>query len=168
MQRFIAGYGMSFLPPGGIGNIHTRDYGYFASVGHKLSFVEGAHQDEDCWQWREHYIWPTNRIDTDAAYQLATQWLASASMDVKGLNRDCTVRIEPNVYWNAGLRSKGELVPIYDVSWISPQNRSEGYGDTASISLFAPTRTLISLCVRDAKYILKDPITFTNLDSLLS
>jgi hypothetical protein len=166
-RAFIVGYGMSFLPPGMIGNVHTRDYGYFVSVGHKLSFVEGAHQDGDCMNWRQHYRWPVSRIDTNGAYQLATQWLAAASMDVNGLNRDCQLRIEPNSYWNSGVK-KGMFVPIYDVFWISPQNKGEGFGNVASVTLFAPTKTLVSLRVQDSRYILRKPLVFTNLDFLLS
>ena len=167
VRAFIVGYGLSHLPPGAIGNIHTRDYGYFVSIGHKFSYVQGAHQNKDGWQWREQYVWPVSRMDTNSAYQLATQWLDAVSMDVAGLNRDCRVRIRTNAFWNAGLK-RGTFVPIYDVSWISPQNRAEGYGDAASVSLFAPTRTLISLCVEESKYILRKPIVFTNLDALLA
>lgn len=165
---FMVGYGMSFLPPGMIGNVHTRDYGYFVSVGHKLSFVEGAHQNEDCIKWREQYKWPVNRIDTNHAYQLATQWMMAASMDVKALNRDCQVRVEPDSFWNAPLLKKGSFVPIYDVFWVSPQNRAEGFGDTAFVCLFAPTKTLISLRVQDSQYILREQLQFTNLENLLS
>jgi hypothetical protein len=167
-RAFIVGYGMSFLPPGMIGNVHTRDYGYFVSVGHKLSFVEGAHQDQDCMKWREQYKWPVSRIDTNQAYQLATQWMVAASMDVTALNRDCQVRVEPDSYWNAALLKKGSFVPIYDVFWVSPQNRAKGFGDTAFVSLFAPTKTLISLRVLDSQYILRKSVVLTNLDFLLS
>ncbi len=164
-RKFIDTYGMSFL--GSIGNIGTRNYSYFVSVGHKLSYVDLTHTDENCIKWREDYLWATNRIDTNAAYQMATQWLAAASMDVDGLNRACTVQIVPNKYWNSGLQKKGQFVPIYDVFWLSSKNRAENYGDTAYVSLFAPTKTLISLNVRDSKYILRRPLVFTNLDSLL-
>lgn len=169
LQRvFILGYGMSQMPPKMIGNVHTRDYGYFVSVGHRLSYVEGAHQDEDCLKWMEQYQWPMSRLDTNAAYQIATQWLAAARMDVAALNRDCQVRVEPERYVNQGLEQTGKFVPIYFVYWESAQNRAEGYGNVASVKLLAPTKTLMSLRVEDPKYIRRPPIVFTNLASLLA
>lgn len=167
-QAFIAKYGMSQLAPYGIGAVHTRNYGYFVAVDHKLSFIDAEDQAERCLHWLEDYHWPLERLDTTNAFGLATQWLAAASMDVVGLNRECTIRVEPNSYWNHDLRAKGEFVPIYDVFWISPKNKTEGSGDAAFVSLFAPTKTLISLRVRDSKYILRKPLVFTNLAELLS
>ncbi len=167
-RAFIVGYGMSHFGPRMIGNVHTHQYGYFVSVDHKLSFVEGAHQDRDCLEWMEKYRWPKERMDTNAAYLLATQWLAAARMDVASLNRNCQVRIEPESFANQGLRQTGKFVPIYFVYWVSAQNTAEGYGNVASVKLLAPTKTLISLRVEDSKYILRQPIVFTNLTHLLS
>lgn len=42
------------------------------------------------------YTWPTARMDTNTPYILATQWLNDVSMDVKGLNRDCQLIVEPD------------------------------------------------------------------------
>jgi hypothetical protein len=39
--------------------------------------------------------------------------------------------------------------------------------DVASMMLFTPTKTLLQLCVRDPKYILRKSLVFTNLDSLI-
>ena len=167
-QVFIVGYGMSQLPPKIIGNVHTTNYGYFVSIGHKLSYVEAAHQDENCLKWMKQYRWPKSQIDTNFAYQLATQWLAAAHMDVAALNRDCKVRVEPDRFANQDLKKSGKFVPIYFVYWVSDKNRKDGYGDMASVTLLAPTKTLISLRVEDPKYILRPPIVFTNLAELLS
>jgi hypothetical protein len=164
---FIGPYGMSRMFPRPIGTVHTRQYGYFVSIDHKLSYIMHARYDEACIKWRAEYTWPISRLDTNGAYQLATQWLAAVSMDVEGLNRDCEVFIRPNEYWNAGLK-RGMFVPIYEVSWRSPQNIAERFGNVARVSLFAPTQTLISLNVREPKYILRDRLVFTNLAELLS
>lgn len=166
-RSFIVGYGMSLMPPKMIGNIHTKEFGYFVSVGHKLSYVEGAHQDEDCLKWMKEYRWPKSRMDTNGAYQLATQWLAAARIDVASLNRDCEVQVEPERFANRGVGS-GKFVPIYFVYWQSAQNRAKSYGSTASVKLFAPTKTLMSLRVEESDYILRPPLVFTNLAALLS
>jgi len=167
-SAFILGYGMSQIHNRAIGNIHTKNYGYFVSRDYKLSDVGGAHQDRDAVKWKEEYTWPKSRMDTNAAYRLATQWLASSSMDVEGLNRECELHIEPDRYWNAGMRKKKTFVPMYEVYWLSPRNKAEHYGDVALVVLFAPTKTLIDLSVRESKYILRRPLEFTNLNELLS
>jgi len=167
-RAFIVGYGMSLMPPKMIGNVHTLDYGYFVSVGHKLSYVEGAHQDEDCLKWMEQYRWPKSRMDSKGAYQLATQWLSAARMDVVGLNRDCQVHVAPDRFANGAAGLGDKFVPIYFVHWESAQNRADGYGNVASVKLFSPTKTLISLRVEDSKYILRTPLAFTNLSTLLA
>ena len=99
---------------------------------------------------------------------LATQWLAAAHMDVNALNRDCQVHVELDKFANENLRKTGKIVPIYFIYWQSLQNRKEGYGDVASVTLFAPTKTLMSLRVEDTKFILRPPLHFTNLNALLS
>ena len=167
VSAFIVPYGMTRVHRRPIGNVHTRHYAYFVSIDHKLSDIEHAHQAEACNKWRTEYTWPMSRLDTNGAYQLATQWLAALSMDVDGMNRDCRVKIGPNPYWNSGLR-RHTFVPIYEVSWRSPGNIAQGYGDVVRVSLFTPTKTLISLNVHEASYILRDRVVFTNLNELLS
>jgi len=167
-QVFIPEYGFSQLFPKIIGNVHTTNYGYFVSIGHKLSYVEATHQDENCLKWMKQYRWPKDRIDTNSAYQLATQWLTAAHMDVAGLNRDCTLHVELERFVNQDLEKTKKFVPIYEVYWVSGKNRQDGYGDVASVTLLAPTKTLMSLRVEDQKYILRPAIVFTNLAELLA
>ncbi|MDB6022849.1 MAG: hypothetical protein JWQ04_2706, partial [Pedosphaera sp.] len=133
-QGYILGYGMTFMHGRPIGNVHTRDYGYFVSVDKKLSFVEGAHQATDCFKWMEQYQWPKDRINTNEAYQLAAKWLVAASMDLDGLNRDCKLVINPEKYYNpSSITEKGKFVPIYELYWQSPQNVADGFGNVAAV-----------------------------------
>lgn len=125
VDRFVVRYGMSEVYPRMIGSIHTRHYGYFVSVGHKLSFVMRTGEERECSEWAKRFQWPLGNIDTNAAYQLATQWLAAAKMDVQALDRNCKMRVELNPYWNQALYGTGKFVPIYEVSWASPENQAE-------------------------------------------
>jgi hypothetical protein len=145
-----------------IGNVSTKNYMYGAESGDKFSVIVDTHEQEKCWKYfDEGYVWPVSRIDTNAAYQLATQWLAAVHMDVAGLNRDCQMSAAvDNVYVQA---PAGKFVPIYCVSWV-PKN-GEGLC-IAQVRLFPPKRTLLDLMVRDPKYILRQPITFTNMAAL--
>jgi hypothetical protein len=100
-------------------------------------------------------------MDTNQAYQLATQYLARVSMDVAGLNRDCRLIVEPYGYFPS---PGGKFVPIYLVAWVRHDLQ---YGATASVIIFTPANKLLSLRVEDSRYILRKPLIFTNLNSLL-
>ena len=115
------------------------------------------------------YQWPVARFDTNAPYQLATQWLAAAHMDVDALNRDYDVRVAVDGYWNnvsMGELPKRRFTPLYIVSWLVKGKPHYSAGGGASVELFLPTKTLLSLSVEDPKYILRPPIAFTNLAAL--
>jgi hypothetical protein len=169
VESFVGPFGFTYAYKK-IGNVTTSNYSYGIEQNNKFSDLTIANWDEHCIKYRKEYQWPASRIDTNGAYQLATQWLAAVHMDVKTMNRECRVRIEISTFWN-GLKpgekfTKKTFVPIYDVFWISPENQVEGYGSVASVGVFAPTKTLLSLTVYDPKYILRKPIVFTNLASL--
>lgn len=167
VRRFIPKFGFAYAAKA-VGNVATRDYAYYVSHGNKLSYVEGTHQDSDCFYWMDHYKWPKERLDTNGAYQLAINWLAAASMDVKALNQECQTQIRLYPIANPVKDKKGRFVPVYDVCWISPENKANNYGDVASVRVFTPTKTLVSLRVEDPKYMLRKPLVFTNLAELLS
>jgi len=166
-EIFIASYGSSRVGFKPLGVISTKDYSYCVSIDHKLCYVERAHESQDALNWTEHYKWPLSRLDTNKAYQLATQWMAEAHMDVQGLNRDCEVHVVSDRYWNDPKLGKKTFVPIYEIYWLSLLNKTTGYGEAASVKLFEPTKILVSLRVEDPKYILRPQIVFTNLAELL-
>jgi hypothetical protein len=160
----------SYITPNGmlrftraIGNVTTSNYTYYVSVDGKFSFLESAHQDSLRLKWFTEYSWPISRLDTNAAYQLATQWLADVSMDVQGLNRDCNLHIRPTAVRGEGATAR--FLPLYWVYWTKG---TEGQGSMASVGLFLPTKTLLQLRVENTQYILRKPLQFTNLDLLLS
>jgi hypothetical protein len=146
---------------GTIGNLTTSNYTYYFSIGHKFSFLTKTGLDQDYAQYRKKYLWPMSRKDTNAAYQLATQWLSQASMDVQALNKECRVHI-------LAFTPEGEngehVIPVYWVYWSKPDQ--EGRGSVASVELFEPTKTIRQLRVEDSKYILRKTLVETNLASL--
>jgi len=159
-EAYISPFGFAFAHRM-VGTITTTIYCYYVSQGNKFSYLEGTHQLEDCQKYLAGYTWPLGRIDTNAAYQLATQWLVAVHMDVASLNRDCSESVTlDNAYVQA---PPGKFVPIYDVSWI-PRNGKNPCA--ADVRLFTPTKALLQLRVEDQKYILRKPLVFTNLAAL--
>jgi len=147
-----------------IGNITTSHYWYFVAQGNKFSHLCVANYDKTCFALQDEGRYPIGLLDTKTPYQLATQWLASLSIDVKGLNHDSKPRVELSPFWNGlsklGQKPKKSFVPIYFVWW---KPKSE---DGAYVELFLPKKMLIQLSVEDPKYILRKELVFTNLAAL--
>lgn len=159
-----------YIPPphmaqrlGAIGNLTTANYTYYFSIGNKFSFLTKTGLEKDYAKLRKDYLWPLSRMDTNAAYQLAVKFLSEASMDVRSLNKDCNVHILP--FTPEGDAGK-HFVPAYWIYWSKPEQ--EGHGSTASVELFAPTKSILQLRVEDSQYILRQPLQITNVDFLLS
>lgn len=170
VRPFVNPFGYSYSEKK-IGNITTLRYFYGVEQGDKFSDLVVADYDKFCANLRERGRWPISRMDTTVPFQLATQWLAKLSMDVKSLNLDCKVHVAVSPFWNE-LRSLGEkphgadFIPIYTVWWESVQNREQGSGSVAFVELFLPEKRLLQLIVSDEKYILRSPLNFTNLAKL--
>jgi len=165
-HAFIGSFGFNYQF-GGVGNITTTNYWYFVKGNNKLSDVTIANIDGHCREYSEKYQWSVRRLDTNAAFQLATQWLAATKMDVETLCRDCVIHIDVDPFWNnvrLGQLPKKKFVPIYYIWW-NPMGGESDLGG-ASVELFLPTKTLLSLSVDDPKYILRAPVVFTNLAAL--
>jgi len=153
----------------GVGSVSTKNYVYYVTKDNKFNELGVANYDQTCLDLKRQLL-PIEQMNTNEAYQLAIQWLAAASMDVNGLNRDCKAHVALSPFWN-GLASLGQkptkrFVPIYYVWWTTPKNDAEGYGGVARVELFSPTKKLLELSVDDPKYILRKPLVFTNLESL--
>jgi hypothetical protein len=151
-----------------IGFVATSNYIYSVSIENKFSNLSVANSDQQCLNYKKQLL-PITLMDTNAAYQMATQWLSESSMDVKSLNRDCRVKVEIDNFWNGLAPGKQmtnrRFVPIYNVWWLSSKDEAEG-GDTAYVQLFAPTKTLLQLSVRNSTYNLRKALVFTNLADL--
>ena len=162
VKAFISPFGYAHAKKA-IGNITTKHYAYYVSQGNKLSYVESPHQEELCNRFQASHTWPISRMETNHAYELATQWLTAASMDVEALNRDCSVTVElDKAYVHP---PTGKFVPVYNVCWLKWGDQAAG---VASVRLFTPSKILLQLRVEDPKYILRPAIMFTNLAELLS
>ena len=143
---------------GALGNISTTNYTYYVSVDNKLSSVVRTHGDNELLQLLEKYRWPMWRVQTNAAYQLATQFLAQASVDVAKLNQNCKCV----VYYPD---EDGKFfTPNYSVVW----TKGEVTGNHAKVEIFMPKKLLRDLSVNRSEYILRKPLEITNLVYLLS
>jgi len=148
----------------GFGNITTSNYTYYVTVGDKFSYLEKHFADvmnKDYVELKAQYSWPISQMDTNAAYQMATQWLAAASMDVEAINRDCNIHVE-------ALTPEGKngahFVPLYRVYWTEKGGKS--FAPVASVEFLEPTKTLRQLRVNKSEYILRNPLQVAGFDYL--
>jgi hypothetical protein len=152
-----------------VGFIATTNYNYDFAKGQKFSSLLWLDPGHLISRWKEDYRWNVSRVDTNTAYLLATQLLVAASIDVAALNRDCELHIDPttmtNLYSFGIVGTTSDFVPIYSISWTKG---GWGHGSVAYIRLFLPTKTLMELKVDDPRYINRHPLTFTNINALLS
>lgn len=147
----------------GFGNITTSNYTYYMTVGKKFSFLEWSGAKHGYDQLRKDYLLPMGQMDTNAAYQTATQLLGQVSVDVAALNRDCVLHID--AFMPEGKNGK-HFVPVYWIYWV--EKGREGAGSAASVELLEPTKTVLQMHVNKSEYILRQPLQITNLDYLLS
>jgi hypothetical protein len=171
-ESYVAPFGIAYVD-GGIGCVDTANYSYCVSMADRFCYLTKKHLEVTLSAYQENYMWPKKRINTAEAYQMATQWLTAAQMDVKAMNRDLHLVIKPDDDYIAAPR--GKFVPVYDVGWCKPWKPTPGiieedhskWEPVVSVQLFTPTKTLLQMHVEDAKYILRPPIVFTNLAELL-
>ncbi len=153
-----------------IGNVRTKHYVYGVAADDKFNSCTIANYDQTCSALQGQSPLPIADLNTNMAYQLATQWLEAVRVDVGRLNHDCKVELQPDDFWNGLPRgaqlTKSNFVPIYDISWLSPRNVKEHYGDVAFLQLYSPTKKLLQFTVGDPRYISRPPLVFTNLASL--
>jgi len=169
VESVIAPFGCAYVDkcPG---NVTSHHYRYSVLEGWRFSRLTIANWGEVCASYARQYRWPSDRLDTNAPYNLATQCLAAISMDVAGLNRDCVMQTVPAPHWNRFRWNtpftNATFTPIYYVYWV-PRESTDGFA-AAAVELFAPDQILLSLTVEDPEYILRRPLHFTNLDELLA
>lgn len=144
-----------------LGNITTSNYVYYISQGDKFSSLVKVHLEQEERELISQDHRPLSQMDTNAAYQLAMQFLQRASMDTEALNTNCTIYIATCLPEG---RNGGYFVPIYWITWAEKAAERGG----ASVELYLPTKSILQLHVNKSEYILRKPLVITNLDYLLS
>jgi len=177
----------------GLGSVETRNF-YFSFPGHdrqpmtngfgavwflergKLAYIKRknpfARWDDGTSgnpaMFRKLMAMPC-RLDTNTAYQLATQWLASVSVDVGELEKkyrpiSAQVIIKEtfdsleasNLFYNKKL-------PIFDVTWGGPEDQDS---PPVGIKILGPTKELISLRMEDTRFSKRPPINIPHAEEL--
>jgi hypothetical protein len=159
---------------GMFGSIATSNYHYFAAQGNRISSVVRNFGKDDVRRRayiddvRRRHLTPKARMNTNAAYTLARQWLAAARIDVNGLERDSTVTIK-------ALELGDTFVPLYQVSWRQPYadrvqvntSGGDGWASVASVEFVEPEQLLLQMHVENPLYIKRKRLAVMNRERLL-
>ena len=155
-----------FFGEGLMGNVATTNYTYRFLEGGRLTGIEIANSYE-VWRSLQDELLPENQVNNQAAYQLATQWLSSLSVDVQALNRDRQLSVASSPIFNYVGNGKEPIrrmfAPTYDIVWKSSNGPA---GPAAYVQLYLPDKLLLQLGIDDPKYDLRPPLIFTNLATL--
>jgi len=141
-----------------LGYVETTNYSYCCYVGWTLSEIDQMNEVKEFYESKARFTWPISRLDTNAAFGVATRIMESAGMDVASMNRDCKVSIIASM--TEGPHGK-HFVPDYEIDWQKPGT------NVARLDFLQPTRSIRSLAVYDAKYILRKPVEAPDLIDLL-
>jgi hypothetical protein len=142
---------------GALGSFQTMNFSYGFGRGKHLCYITRIIKSGNPYDFeasKPYAIAPTD-VNTNAAYQLATQFLARAFVNVSRLSTSCVVRIEPWVI----LRM---TTSKYTVQW-----ERDGQ-PIVKVVLSPPKNELWTLRVEDPSLILRLPLEITNLDFLLA
>jgi hypothetical protein len=139
-----------------LGWVSTSNYIY--NVDRKFCALARRDMVRRFYEEKAKYSWPLSRLDTNKAFQMATQLMTAVSFDVGGLSRDCTLEI--TLPETQGF-IKRHFFPQYWVIW-----RKSGE-TVAYIEFVEPTKTILQLDVRDAKYNRRELLRIPNLGILL-
>jgi hypothetical protein len=133
-----------------LGSIRTSNYFYGVVKDNRLVYITGrsAAQRYDAAHKQQH-VRPWSELNTNAAYQLATQWLARAYVDVARLEKECLRTVEPIEFGDG-------MVPNYSVRWM------RGDDTVVQLQLFEPDRLLNSMHIEDPSFVLRPRIVVPN------
>jgi hypothetical protein len=108
-------------------------------------------------------------IDTNGAYQLATQWLSAISVDVPALERKYKLNYYQWFFWgrpedltadhwtyHAPTTTNRTMLPIFDVNW------GDAGSPAVKVTILGTTKELMELRMEDSSFVRRPPLIITN------
>jgi hypothetical protein len=142
---------------GALGSFRTTNFSYGFGKGRHLSYVTRLPKDKSqrsLYERMKPWAIDTSMVNTNAAYTMATQFLARAFVDLPRLS-SARASISPMIVIKM-------TTSIYTVQW------ERGGGPLVQVTFDAPKAELWTLRVEDPEYILRKPLEVQDLGLLLS
>ncbi len=156
------------------GSIVTDDYFFGFGWGHLANFRKrGFMPDGPDSAIRERNLELAkfaSLIDTNGAYQVATNWLATLGVDVPALEGKYRLNFIQWRYYPKGKDGPVIMLPVYHVEWLGFILRTQPNRERAvvSVTIFGATKELVEYHVLDDSLFLRPRIQIKDAEKLLS
>jgi hypothetical protein len=156
------------------GSVVTDKYFFGFGWGHLANFHRNDFKSDSDAAVRERNLKLSKQlslIDTNGAYEVATNWLTAAGVNLVALQKGYKLNIMQWRYRPEGLSQGPTLLPVYQVVWHGSLFRSQRRrSDTAVVSLtiLGPTKELIEYHVLDDSLFLRSRLQITEPQKLLA
>jgi hypothetical protein len=142
---------------GALGSLRTTNFSYGFGKGKHLCYITRVIKGSNPYDYdaNKPYAIDPALVNTNAAFSMATQFLAKAFVDVSRLSTSSIVSIQPWVILHM-------TTSKYTVQW------ERNGRPVVKVVLSPPKAELWTLRVEDPSLILRKPLEITNLDFLLS
>jgi len=100
-------------------------------------------------------------IGTNEAYQIATNWLDLAAVDLEKLGKRNTCEVRQQFFWN-GDKNERQLLPVFDVRWGGWHNSK------IEVSIDGRNKSLLSVRLEDDSYSKRPESLIKDMDKLLA
>jgi hypothetical protein len=148
--------GFYVSPPGldkkpmlpGVANFETANFMFIFRDAKLYCVMNTQTNVESVEHYREWAKMPS-LVNSNEAYQMATNWLSSVYVDVAALNRKYPVDVWQRSFWATPPTNWGEQgsnltkLPLYYVTW------TKGDYQAAKVGIFGPTKQFIGLTIGD-------------------
>lgn len=156
------------------GSIVTDQYFFGFGWGHLANFTKRGfmprNSDQAIRERNLELSTFSSLIDTNGAYQLATNWLGATGVDVRALQAKYRLHFEQWRYYPEGVGGKTLMLPVYAVQWRGHILRSQPERESAVVSviIFGATKELVGYHVLDDSLFLRPRIQVKEPEKLLA
>ncbi|HEY3853553.1 MAG TPA: hypothetical protein VGO67_04075 [Verrucomicrobiae bacterium] len=147
-------------------NLQTSNFMFIFRSGKLYLVMNSKTNIEEVERYHEWAGTPS-LINSNEAYQLATQWLSRVYVDVAALNAKYKATVGQPSFWRDPPARFGEqgsnltTLPLYYVSW------SKGDYTAAKVGIFGPTKQMMGLTIEDASLCDRTYLVVTNQRELV-
>lgn len=132
------------------GSLDTTN-GVFGFGENKLQFMQWPEPNSELPLRQRQMYWSKleSLVDTNGAYQLATNWLAKLEVDVAALEKKHPVSVLQQFFYPGGdIKQQSVLLPRFEVRWGKNQSLPAVW-----VSIFGPTKTPLFIRQEDGAFI---------------
>jgi hypothetical protein len=162
-------------------NMKTTNYAFgYSRTARSIRMLSPAGRDYEGWFLSQYPVWAKtpSLIDTNTAYQMASQWLAKVSVDVPALEQEYRVSVTqlevekgvlPKDARDRKVRGATQKLPVYYVRWGAGQFNLFGKTSTspaAEVEILGTTKQLMEMRITDGDFLRRPRLEVANAEEI--